>query len=101
LKILGEKYKNSRRHLEYRRHFDFTGLGTNFLQCSSASTISYPSIRTFHSAVPLPKNQEFLWIKSAILNFSRTYSKIVIFFGAAADENWLNLNYLLDNNYSI
>jgi hypothetical protein len=32
LKILGEKYKHFRRHLEYRRHFDFSGLATNSLQ---------------------------------------------------------------------
>jgi hypothetical protein len=29
LKILGEKYKHVRRQLEYRRHFDFSGLTTN------------------------------------------------------------------------
>jgi hypothetical protein len=32
LPILGEKYKHSRRHLDYRRHFDFSGLATNCLQ---------------------------------------------------------------------
>jgi hypothetical protein len=49
LKILGEKYKVFRRHLEYRRHFDFSGLASNFLQWNSASSITYPKIRTFHS----------------------------------------------------
>jgi hypothetical protein len=32
LQILGEKYKYSRHHLEYRRYFDFSGLAANFLQ---------------------------------------------------------------------
>jgi transcription elongation factor GreA-like protein len=31
LKILGDKYKHFRRQLEYIRHFDFSGLATNFL----------------------------------------------------------------------
>jgi hypothetical protein len=30
LKILGDKYKHFRRHLENRLHFDFSGLATNF-----------------------------------------------------------------------
>jgi hypothetical protein len=69
LKILGDKYKPFRRHLECRRHFDFSALATNFLQYNSAS-IPCPKIRSFHSAVPLPKNHEFLCKKSAMLNFS-------------------------------
>jgi hypothetical protein len=38
------------------------------LQC--ASSVRYPKIRTFHSAVVLPKNHEFLVKNSTILNFS-------------------------------
>jgi hypothetical protein len=32
LLILGEKYIHSRRQFDFRRHFDFSGLTTNFLQ---------------------------------------------------------------------
>jgi hypothetical protein len=70
LEILGEKYKHFPLHLQYRRHFDFSGLATNSLQCNSASSMTYPKISTFHSAVPLQKNHELLCKKSAIMNLS-------------------------------
>jgi hypothetical protein len=47
---LGEKYKDSGRHREYRRHFDFSGLATIFFKIEQC-TITYPKIKTFHSAV--------------------------------------------------
>jgi hypothetical protein len=64
--------KHFRRHLVYSRHFDFSGLATNFFTMRQIKHITYPKTKTFHLAVPLPKNHEFLsWcIKSAIFNFS-------------------------------
>jgi hypothetical protein len=47
LKIMCEKYKHFRRHLEYRRHFDFSGLATNFLQKNRASSKTYQKLEHF------------------------------------------------------
>jgi hypothetical protein len=48
LKILGEKYKHFRCHLVHSRHFDFSGLATNFLLQNSIRRLTYPKTKTFH-----------------------------------------------------
>jgi hypothetical protein len=94
-------------HLEYIRHLEyilnFHDWQQIFYSKTGLESITYQKIKIFHSAVPLPKNYEFLCKKSVIIKFFGHFEFLrrIFFFVkdkkfAALVQQWHNVIFISD-----